>query len=539
MKQKQKRISGTIYQPTVIRYVDSQGKRVSKDTLGAKRFRERSKTFRARYTDADGRIRTCSLYEDREASEAQLAVILQTEREIRAGIRRRDPFEKHRSTPLVCPQCSGDGCTDTKGRTRRCGDNHLGDFRAYMNSKDGTGQHVEQTVGRIVRAFEACRFETLDDLDGGRLAAWLSDCRKARKGLSPSTSNGYLIAIKSFGNWLVKDRRLPENPFAFLSRVNQKVDVRVVRRCLSPDELRWLVNIASQAGTRRGLSGPDRAMLYTMAAFTGLRASELRSLTARNLNLDAEPPTVRVGAAYSKNRKESVLPLHAGLAISLRRWLQNRLSGQTGELVPIGQSDAERGTEPLFPGNWHERAAKMLRFDLKGARSAWIEEAETDQDKELRRGSDFLVFETDAGRADFHSLRHTFISNLAKSGVHPKLAKELARHSTITLTMDRYTHVDLDEMTEALSSLEGIPSESLLEPKAQNLVATMVATNPCNHRDSQEFSDVSKPTKKARMTGPKSLTGDVLQEPVSTPEKVRAQGLEPWTYGLKVRCSTN
>ena len=38
--------------------------------------------------------------------------------------------------------------------------------------------------------------------------------------------------------------------------------------------------------------------------------------------------------------------------------------------------------------------------------------------------------------ADFHALRHTFVSNLANS----KMAQPLARHSTITLTMDRYTH---------------------------------------------------------------------------------------------------
>jgi integrase len=42
--------------------------------------------------------------------------------------------------------------------------------------------------------------------------------------------------------------------------------------------------------------------------------------------------------------------------------------------------------------------------------------------------------------ADFHSLRHTFISNLAAGGVHPTTAQLLARHSTITLAMDRYTH---------------------------------------------------------------------------------------------------
>jgi len=38
--------------------------------------------------------------------------------------------------------------------------------------------------------------------------------------------------------------------------------------------------------------------------------------------------------------------------------------------------------------------------------------------------------------ADFHALRHTFITRLARSGVAPAVAKSLSRHSGPTLTMD-------------------------------------------------------------------------------------------------------
>jgi integrase len=57
---------------------------------------------------------------------------------------------------------------------------------------------------------------------------------------------------------------------------------------------------------------------------------------------------------------------------------------------------------------------------------------------------------------DFHALRHQFISNLARGGVHPKEAQALARHSTITLTMDRYTHLALADLTSALDRLPAI-----------------------------------------------------------------------------------
>jgi hypothetical protein len=57
---------------------------------------------------------------------------------------------------------------------------------------------------------------------------------------------------------------------------------------------------------------------------------------------------------------------------------------------------------------------------------------------------------------DSRALRQQFISNLARGGVHRKEAQTLARHSTITLTMDRYTHLALADLTSALERLPAI-----------------------------------------------------------------------------------
>jgi hypothetical protein len=82
-------------------------------------------------------------------------------------------------------------------------------------------------------------------------------------------------------------------------------------------------------------------------------------------------------------------------------------------------------------------------------------------------GAAGIPYQTDAGIADFHSLRHTFISNLAAGGVPPKLAQQLARHSTITLTMDRYSHVGLLDLNAALESLPVVTA-----PESQEMRAT-------------------------------------------------------------------
>ena len=78
--------------------------------------------------------------------------------------------------------------------------------------------------------------------------------------------------------------------------------------------------------------------------------------------------------------------------------------------------------------------AEVFQEDLAAARSAWVEEAVTPEDRAKREGSSVLSYRDDSGRfADFHALRHTFITNLATGGVHPKTAQTLARHSAITL----------------------------------------------------------------------------------------------------------
>lgn len=40
-----------------------------------------------------------------------------------------------------------------------------------------------------------------------------------------------------------------------------------------------------------------------------------------------------------------------------------------------------------------------------------------------------------------HDLRHTRASFLLKAGVHPKVVSERLGHSSVTITMDRYSHL--------------------------------------------------------------------------------------------------
>ncbi|OHB82144.1 MAG: hypothetical protein A2V98_00835 [Planctomycetes bacterium RBG_16_64_12] len=116
----------------------------------------------------------------------------------------------------------------------------------------------------------------------------------------------------------------------------------------------------------------------------------------------------------------------------------------------------------------------MMRHDLRAAREKWINEATTPGDRQSRANSDFLAYQNDNGLfADFHSNRHTFITNLERAGVSPRTAQSLARHSDIRLTMGVYTHIGLHDQTTAIGSL---PAPPLPDPRKPSEAAEMRAT---------------------------------------------------------------
>ena len=61
---------------------------------------------------------------------------------------------------------------------------------------------------------------------------------------------------------------------------------------------------------------------------------------------------------------------------------------------------------------------------------------------------------------DSHALRTTFITNLSRAGVSPKMAQTLARHSDINLTMNTYTTLGVYDQSAAVESLPPVPAKS-------------------------------------------------------------------------------
>ncbi len=211
-----------------------------------------------------------------------------------------------------------------------------------------------------------------------------------------------------------RDGRTADDSLAFLGSFNAETDRRHDRRALDSSELERVVEAARRGPEAEGVSGIDRAMLYRMAAGTGFRSAEPRSLTHASFDLVDSAPAVVVAAAYSKRRREDRQPLPPDLARDLAPYLAGKAAGLPVFAVP------------------HKTAA-MLRVDLNAAGIPY----------------------RDAARrvADFHSLRASFISLIVRGGASVKTAQSLARHSTPVLTIGRYAKVAVDDQTAAVAAL--------------------------------------------------------------------------------------
>ena len=55
-----------------------------------------------------------------------------------------------------------------------------------------------------------------------------------------------------------------------------------------------------------------------------------------------------------------------------------------------------------------------------------------------------------------HVCRHTYCSNMAKSGMNPKTLQYLMGHSDIGVTLNIYTHLGLEDAEDELKRLEDL-----------------------------------------------------------------------------------
>ena len=267
----------------------------------------------------------------------------------------------------------------------------------------------------VTKMAEECGWTTLASIRPDRASAWLLDIKRngvpgvdgKRKPDPPSdrTVDQYAESARAFLKWCVGTGYLTEDPLASVKKVKRPRRVRH-RRAFSEVELRRLLSVA----------GP-RKSVYRIAALTGLRKDELRQLQWRDVRLDQAKPCILLRPEANKSRREDRVPLNPLVSGELR-------TPRPDKFEPLGR---------VFPS---VPTLETLKRDLERAGVAY-------RDAEGRQ-------------TDFHSLRYTFCTFLARAGVPIRTAMELMRHKDPRLTLQIYTdagHLETDEAVGRLPTL--------------------------------------------------------------------------------------
>jgi len=167
------------------------------------------------------------------------------------------------------------------------------------------------------------------------------------------------------------------------------------------------------------LEGTDQAIFAT-ALYSGLRLGELRALKWRNVDLANK--VIRVVESWDREEGLISPKSNAGLrVVPLIPQLERILLG-------LDNFDPDKfvlsdGSKPFGP-------------------------------QSLYRRSDLTLEDVGLDGVRLHPLRHSYASLMISAGVGPKTLSVIMGHSTITITMDRYSHLFAGEEQRAGSLLE-------------------------------------------------------------------------------------
>lgn len=182
-----------------------------------------------------------------------------------------------------------------------------------------------------------------------------------------------------------------------------------------------------------------RVLIYT-AAYTGLRAGELLGLRRQDVDLLRGVLHVRRALKDVDGRLEmGPTKTHTHRTISLPAFLRDLLAEHLGQPLP-GGNDAEA---LVFPS----KTGQPLRHNLFYRRHF----KRTVRGYEKKDGTKVPgALPAAKHKLRFHDLRHTAASLAIHAGGHPLLVSKMLGHSSIEMTLNRYSHL-MPNVAEALA----------------------------------------------------------------------------------------
>lgn len=305
--------------------------------------------------------------------------------------------------------------------------------KKYVSLKTGVRHNTEANYNFVINIIAKADFGKLriDKVHLSDAKGWLIKLQKEGRGYS--TIHSVRGVLRPAFQMAVDDDLIRKNPFNF-ELASVVVNDSVTREAITKKQEReFLSFIQADEHFSRYYDG-----IYILF-HTGLRISEFCGLTIGDIDFKE----MRINVDHQLQRKRDMtyvveptkttsgtrmVPMTKEVADSFRRILAKRIKPKVEPMIDgyTGFLFLDKNEMPMVALHWE----KYFKHILDKYNS---------------------IYKVQLPKITPHVCRHTFCSNMAKSGMNPKTLQYIMGHSDISVTLNTYSHMGFEDAKEELS----------------------------------------------------------------------------------------
>lgn len=306
----------------------------------------------------------------------------------------------------------------------------------YISQKTGVRHNTRSNYKFVVNVIkkEAFGQKRIDKIKVSDAKEWLIKMQQI-DGRGYSSIHTIRGVVRPAFQMAVDDDLLVKNPFEFQLNtvvVNDSVTREAITRQQERDFLEFVKNDKHFCKYYDGI--------YILFK-TGLRISEFVGLTKKNLDFENSRIIVDHQLQRTRDMKyiiedtktesgERMVPMTLEVKEAFRRILANRKNPKVEPMVDgySGFLFLDKNGRPMVALHW-EKYFQHIREKYN------------------------KIYRVQMPKVTPHVCRHTFCSNMAKSGMNPKTLQYIMGHSDISVTLNVYTHLNYDDAEEEMQKV--------------------------------------------------------------------------------------
>ena len=307
----------------------------------------------------------------------------------------------------------------------------------YISQKRGVKHNTQANYNFVINVIKKEEFgaKRIDTIKLSDAKAWLIKLQDDDRGYS--SIHSIRGVIRPAFQMAVDDDLIRKNPFEFQLAtvvVNDSVTREAITRKQQREFLRFIKEDKHFCKYYDGIY-----ILFN----TGLRVSEFVGLTISDIEFDKQRIKIDHQLQRTRNMEYEILtpktekgeryvPMKEDVADCFRRIIQNRKHPKIEPMIDgySGFLFLDKNDMPMVALHW-EKYFQHIREKYNS------------------------IYKVQMPCITPHVCRHTFCSNMAKSGMNPKTLQYIMGHSDIGVTLNTYTHLQFEDALEEMKKVVG------------------------------------------------------------------------------------